>query len=46
MEDLMFSILFGFSSFADVDCATTVLLVWSNPNQSNRRSDVLFLSLS
>ena len=36
--DLLY-ILFWFSCFAYVEW-TTVLLVWSNPNQSNRRSAV------
>ena len=34
--DLLF-IFLGFSCFADVDLEK-VLLVWSNPNHSNRRS--------
>ena len=34
--DLLF-VLFGLSSFAIVELATA-FLVWSNPNQSNRRS--------
>ena len=38
MADLQF-ILLWFSCFAYVEW-TTVLLVWSNPNQSNRRSAV------
>ena len=38
MADLLF-ILFGFSCFAYVEW-TTILLVWSNPNQSSRSSGV------
>ena len=38
LADLLF-ILFGFSCFAYVEW-TTVLLVWSNSNQTNRRSAV------
>ena len=37
-DDLLF-ILFGFSWFTYVSLALA-LLVWLNPNQSNRRSDV------
>ena len=40
--DLLF--LSGFSCFAFVEL-TTVLLVWSNPNLSNRRSIILTLKL-
>ena len=41
--DLLF-ILFALRCFANVEW-TTVLLVWSNPNQSNRRSAVLWCFL-
>ena len=39
MADLQF-ILFGFSCFAYVE-RISLLLVWSNPNRSNRRSAVI-----
>ena len=39
MADILF-ILFGFSCFAYIELASA-LLVWLNPNQSNRRSVVL-----
>ena len=38
MSDVLY-ILFGFSYFAYVEWST-VLLVWSNPNQANRKSAV------
>ena len=38
MADLLF-ILFGYSCFAYVEW-TTILLVWSNPNQSKSKSAV------
>ena len=43
MADLLF-IMFGFSCFAYVEL-TSALLVWTNPNKSNRKSAVPMVSV-